>query len=200
MSLAYPRYRSHTRLFVLSGPSGAGKSTLIHKALESEPNCVMSVSATTRSPRGQEQDGVDYDFCTPDEFQAMIDNDELLEYAQVFGKHFYGTPRKFVDDQFAQGKNVIMDIDVQGAMQIRERMPEDSVLIFVTPPDQPELERRLRARGTDEEVAIKSRLDEADREIEQWKKYDYLIINDDMELSVKNLRNIIGSARLRTIW
>ena len=160
----------------------------------------MSISATTRSPRGQERDGVDYDFCTADEFQAMIDNDELLEYAQVFGKHFYGTPRKFVNDQFALGKNVIMDIDVQGAMQIRERMPEDSVLIFVTPPDQPELERRLRSRGTDEEVAIKSRLEEADREIAQWKKYDYLIINDDMELSVKNLRNIIGSARLRTIW
>ncbi len=197
---AYPEHRSHTRLFVLSGPSGAGKSTLIHKALALEPNCVASISATTRAPRGQEQNGVDYDFCSEEEFQALINDDLLLEYAQVFGKHFYGTPKKFIEEQFADGKNVIMDIDVQGAMQIRKRMPDDAVLIFVTPPTQEILEQRLRDRGTDDAVAIGKRLETAAQEIAQWKDYDYLIINDDVDVAVAQLRNILGSARLRIDW
>lgn len=196
----YPAHRSHTRLFVLSGPSGAGKSTLIQKALALEPNCVASISATTRAPRGQEQDGVDYHFCSTDQFQYMIDTGALLEYAQVFGRDYYGTPRVFIEEQFAAGKNVIMDIDVQGAMQIRERMPDDTVLIFVTPPDQAELERRLRQRGTDDDRAIGRRLETAAKELACWKEYDYLIINDDVDGAVMRLRNIIGSARLRIDW
>ena len=200
MAIAFPAYRSHTRLFVLSGPSGSGKSTLIHNALEHESNCVMSISMTTREPRGQEIDGVDYNFCDDATFKGMIDSGSLLEHAQVFGKHYYGTPKQFVDDQFAQGNNVIMDIDVQGAMQIRERMPEDSVLIFVTPPSQEELERRLRKRGTEKEEAILSRLEEAEREIARWKDYDYLIINDQLDKAVLQLRHILATARLRIDW
>lgn len=196
----YPAYRSHTRLFVLSGPSGAGKSTLIQQTLASEPNCVASISATTRAPRGQERDGVDYHFCSDEQFQQMIDDHALLEYARVFGRDYYGTPRQFIEEQFAAGKNVIMDIDVQGAMQIRERMPDDAVLIFVTPPDQQELEHRLRQRGTEDDMAIQRRLDTAAAEIARWKDYDYLIINDDVDSAVLQLRHILGSARLRIDW
>ncbi|NRA39242.1 MAG: guanylate kinase [Planctomycetes bacterium] len=193
----FPVYKTHPKLFVLSGPSGAGKSTLLRQILEREQDCIASISATTRDPRGAEQDQIDYYFLSTDEFQRMITDNRLLEYAQVFGKHYYGTPLDFIEKQFANGKHVLMDIDVQGAMQIRERMPDAAILVFVTPPNNKELQRRLRGRGTDTEESIQARLEEAERELARAEEYDYLVINDSVEEAVEKLQHIIASERMK---
>jgi len=188
--------RARPLLLVLSGPSGAGKSSLIARFLSETPGFVESVSATTRAPRDGEQDGVDYHFLSEELFARRVEAGEFLEYAHVFGKYWYGTPRAFVDEQFAEGRSVIMDIDVQGAAQIRERMPE-AVLIFVVPPSAEALEQRLRGRGTEAVDELAARLGEAERELAQWPDFDYVVVNDELEHAVRDLEQIVDAERLR---
>lgn len=183
-------------LLVLSGPSGCGKSSLIKGFRAQEAAFVMSISVTTRPPRGAEQDGVDYFFTDQAHFQELIDAEALLEYATVFGRHSYGTPRAFIEDRFALGKSVIMDIDVQGARQIRARMPARSCLVFVGPPSLAVLEARLRGRGTDDDEAIARRLATASEEMAAWSDYDYLIINDRLEEALADLQAIVRARQL----
>lgn len=193
-----PQHQRRGLLVILAGPSGSGKSTLLDGLLKSEPDFAASVSATTRKPRPGERDGVDYHFLSEDRFRDLIAADGFLEYAQVFAKDWYGTPRAFVEDRLASGRSVITDIDVQGAAQIRGRMPQ-AVQVFVTPPSVPELERRLRGRGTESAEAIARRLDEAGRELARAQEFQYLIINDDMQRALDDLRHIIAAERLRLV-
>jgi guanylate kinase len=181
---------------VLSGPSGAGKSTLMQRFVERYPDFVRCLSVTTRPPRGSERDGVDYFFVSEEEFAHRVEHDELLEHAQVFGKHSYGTPRSFVEQQLAANRSVIKDVDVQGAFTIRGTFP-GALHVFVVPPDRAEIERRLRSRGTETEEAIRRRLNEAERELGVWDRYDYLIINRDIERAVDDLAVIVAAERLR---
>jgi guanylate kinase len=192
----YPNVPVRPFLLVLSGPSGSGKSTVIDGFMANRRDFVRSISVTTRAPRGQERDGVDYFFIDEARLQRLIDEDALLEYAQVFGKHSYGTPRHFVEEQFRAGHSVVMDIDVQGALQIRGRLPERSCLVFVTPPSLVELERRLRGRATDSDEAIARRLVTAQQELAQWRQYDQLVINDQLEQAIQDLQAIVRAREL----
>ncbi|MDA3960165.1 MAG: guanylate kinase [Planctomycetota bacterium] len=191
--------RDHKRemLLVLSGPSGAGKSSLIDAFLADRSEFVRSISATTRAPRGAEQDGVDYHFIDDDTFKSWVAEERFLEHAQVFGQHSYGTPRHFIEQQFADERSVIMDIDVQGARQIRAAMA-DAVTVFVAPPSRDELARRLRGRGTDDDQAVSRRLHKAEDEVSCWAEYDYLIINDDLDSALRKLRSVVAAERMRT--
>ena len=175
-------------LLVISGPSGAGKGTICN-LLREKIDLGYSISITTRAPRKGEVDGVKYFFKTVDEAKEMIAKDELLEYAEVFG-NYYGTPRKFVLDQLAEGKNVLLEIDIQGALQVKERYPE-AVLVFIVPPSLEELERRLRGRGTDAEEVILKRLAGATHELSFAKEYKYLVVNDTAELAMEKVRAIV---------
>ena len=175
-------------LLVISGPSGAGKGTICN-LLREKIDLGYSISITTRAPRKGEVDGVNYFFKTVDEAKEMIAKDELLEYAEVFG-NYYGTPRKFVLDQLAEGKNVLLEIDIQGALQVKERYPE-AVLVFIVPPSLEELERRLRGRGTDAEEVILKRLAGATHELSFAKEYKYLVVNDTAELAMEKVRAIV---------
>ena len=175
-------------LLVISGPSGAGKGTICN-LLREKIELGYSISITTRAPRKGEVDGVNYFFKTVDEAKEMIAKGELLEYAEVFG-NYYGTPRKFVLDQLAEGKNVLLEIDIQGALQIKERYPE-AVLVFIVPPSLEELERRLRGRGTDAEEVILKRLAGATHELRFAKEYKYLVVNDTAELAMEKVRAIV---------
>lgn len=177
------------KLIVLSGPSGAGKSTVIAKAIEGRDDICFSVSVTSRKPRPGEEDGKAYFFVDLDRFREMVENDELLEHAQYVANS-YGTPRAYVEQKLDEGKNVILDIEVQGAMQVNEKMP-DAVKIFVVPPSMEELERRLRGRGTDSERKIEARLFRAREEYEMATFYDYIIVNDDVERAANELSSII---------
>jgi guanylate kinase len=179
-------------LLVVSGPSGAGKTTIV-RAIERRLGGCFSVSATTRPPGPGEVHGRDYYFVTEDEFRAMIDRGELLEHARVFGKHFYGTPRKAVEECLREGRLVILDIDVQGAQQVRAAMPE-SYALFITPPSEQELARRLRERGRDDEAAIERRLAEARTEMEFARKsnfYDAFVINDELDAAIERACELI---------
>ncbi len=166
------------RLLVISCPSGAGKSTVVFKAIEGRNDVCFSTSATTRSPRPGELEGREYFFVSFERFQEMIDRNELLEHAEYVSNR-YGTPRAYVEEKLNCGMNVVLDIEVQGARQVREKMPE-AVLIFIAPPSLEDLERRLRGRGTDSEEAIQGRLERARQEYAEADFYDYLIINDDV--------------------
>lgn len=177
------------KLIVISGPSGAGKSTVVFKALEGREDCCFSVSVTTRKPRPTEVDGREYFFVEPDRFKEMIANDELLEHAEYVANS-YGTPRAYVEKKLEEGINVILDIEVQGALQVHEKMPE-AVLIFFIPPSMEELERRLRGRGTDSERKIQARLYRAREEYELATFYNYIIINDDVDTAAKEFASII---------
>jgi len=177
------------KLIVISGPSGAGKSTVVFKALEGRNDCCFSVSATTRKPRPTEVDGREYFFVEPDRFKEMIANDELLEHAEYVANS-YGTPRAYVEQKLSEGVNVILDIEVQGALQVHEKMPE-AVLIFFIPPTMEELERRLRGRGTDSERKIQARLYRAREEYELATFYNYIIINDDVDAAANEFASII---------
>lgn len=199
---AIPAYRREPCVLVLAGPSGSGKSTLIKRMLAANDDLVMSISATTRAPRGQEQDGIDYFFLDEADFRRRIDAGAFLEHAQVFGKHFYGTPRAFIDEQFAAGRSVIMDIDVQGAAQVRAALaetPERSLQVFVTPPSWQELERRLRHRGTDAEAVIQRRMAEAERELARWREFDHVVINDDLDAAVHRLQACLTVQRMHNL-
>ncbi|MGI6037674.1 MAG: guanylate kinase [Limnochordia bacterium] len=182
-------------LFILSGPSGAGKNTLLNEVLKTEKDLVYSVSASTRPPRPHEQEGVHYFFLGRDEFEGKARTGAFLEWAEFCG-HLYGTPKAFIDEQLAAGKKVILDIDIQGARQIRAKMPE-AILVFLLPPNLSELSQRLRGRGTEVEEAIANRLGRARSEMEAIYDYDYVIINDDLSKAAQRLRAIIAAEGLR---
>ena len=185
-------------LIVLSGPSGVGKGT-VRAAIFSkgEQKFVYSISATTRKPRTGETDGVDYFFKTREEFEQMIQNKQLLEYAEYVG-NYYGTPLEYVENTLAKGKDVFLEIDVQGAIQVRELMP-DGVFIFLTPPDLNELESRIVNRGTDSDEVIAKRMKTAREELELMKYYDYSVVNDTVDNAVQKIEAIIQTEHLRII-
>lgn len=176
-------------LLVLSGPSGVGKGTLCARLRALAPELVYSVSATTRKPREGEVNGVNYFFKTHEEFQAMIQADELLEWAEYVG-NYYGTPRSFVQETIDQGKDIILEIDVQGAMQVKERFPE-AILLFVLPPSLDELRHRITSRGTESEHVIRSRMEAAAEELKLMEHYDYAIVNDVLEVACQRVQSII---------
>jgi len=182
-------------VYIISAPSGSGKSTLVNELLKIVPNLDFSISYTTRDPRGSERNGKQYNFVTRDEFQRMVREDQFLEYADVFG-NFYGTARRFLKEAEHNGHDLLLDIDVQGAGQIQKKL-SDAVSIFVLPPDKQTLEWRLRKRGEDREEVIRRRLDTATREIEQYGKYNYILINDQLEQSVEKLQAIVLAERLQ---
>ncbi|MBQ9419700.1 MAG: guanylate kinase [Synergistaceae bacterium] len=178
-----------SKLFVLSGPSGVGKGTLREHALNDAKNLVYSISCTTRQPRDGEADGVQYRFITHEKFQEWIGKNLFLEYAHVHSD-YYGTLKADVVRELDAGNDVLLEIDVQGAFQVREKMPE-AVLIFIAPPSADELESRLRNRHTESEEALKIRLSNAVKELKLQDKYDYVIVNDDLEKASEELRKII---------
>ena len=182
-------------VFIISAPSGSGKSTLVNRVREIVPGLTFSISYTTRAPRAGEQNGREYFFVSRAEFEKMIRQDDFLEYADVFG-HYYGTARSFLSLAQQEGKDLLLDIDVQGAEQIKGKIPE-AVRIFVMPPNRQELEKRLRTRSLDAEAVIQRRLVTASREIENYDKYDYILVNDRLEDSVDSLKSILLVERLK---
>ena len=182
-------------MLVLSSPSGAGKSTLSRRLLESDPRIAMSVSVTTRAKRPNEVEGKDYYFVTPERFEAMVKEDAFLEHATVF-KHRYGTPKEAVDKILAEGRDVLFDIDWQGAQQLSQKAKDDLVRVFILPPSRAELERRLSTRAQDTPEVVAARMAEADNEISRWSEYDYVIINDDAEKAERELKAIVAAERL----
>lgn len=182
-------------LVVLSGPSGVGKNTLLNAVLPVVPGLQYSVSATTREPRPGEVHGRDYFFVSDDEFDEMVREGRLLEWAEFVGRR-YGTPRDYIDKCLDDGLTVIMDIDIQGARQIREKMPE-AILVFLWPPSMEELSRRIHGRGQDSQSAISRRLSWARQELEAVHEYDYVIVNDDLERAAAELRAIVTAERRR---
>lgn len=183
-------------MFILSSPSGAGKTTLADRLLAHDDEMVLSISATTRQRRPGEAHGKDYFFVSEEDFLRMRDNSEFMEWANVFGHH-YGTPRSLVEDTLRQGKDVLFDIDWQGAQQLDEVAGEDVVKVFILPPSRDELERRLRRRAQDPEDVVQKRMAKADAEISHWAEYDYVIINYDLDESEKLLRSILLAERLK---
>ncbi|MBI2817589.1 MAG: guanylate kinase [Acidobacteria bacterium] len=184
-----------TGVFIISAPSGSGKTTLVERLLRELPGLLFSVSYTTRAPRGQEQNGREYCFITREEFESMVRSDELLEWAMVFG-NYYGTARHFLDDASRQGKDLLLDIDVQGAKQVKEKIP-DAVSVFILPPSREILEWRLRHRSQDSEEVIRKRLLDAGREIYGYDQYDYILINDQLDSSAERLKAIVQYERSR---
>ncbi len=184
-----------SNVFIISAPSGSGKSTLVSKIREIVPSLEFSISYTTRKPRGKEQNGREYFFISREQFKDMIEKGEFLEYAQVFSEDYYGTARSFLEKAEEDGSDLLLDIDVQGAEQIRRKIP-GAVSIFILPPNREELERRLRERGQNSEEVIQRRLEEASREIENYGKYDYILVNDRLGDSVSALEAILLSERL----
>jgi guanylate kinase len=179
-----------TRLFVIAAPSGAGKTTLVHATVMNSPDLRFSISYTTRPQRSNEVDGRDYHFIDTVEFEKLRAEDDLLESATVFD-NFYGTSRKQVEEILSDGHNVLLEIDWQGARQVRESMP-DCVTIFVLPPSLAELERRLRDRRTDSDEVIERRLRDAVSDMGRWGDFDYVIINDDLDQAVAKLEAVLG--------
>ena len=177
------------KTFIISGPSGVGKSTVLKALLEKRPNVYFSVSATTRDPRPGELDGIHYHFMDVESFRKWISMDQFLEYAEYVG-NFYGTPKRFVDEAMDQGKDVILDIEVQGAIQVTSKRP-DTVRIFIAPPSWAELERRLTERGTDSKDKIQKRLLRAKVELQTAHTYDYFVINDTVDNAVRELDAIM---------
>ncbi|GGC09259.1 guanylate kinase [Marinobacterium zhoushanense] len=181
-------------LYIVSAPSGAGKTSLVKALLERDSQVVVSVSHTTRPRREGEIEGVDYNFVTPEQFEAKIENGQFLEYAEVFGNK-YGTSQVWVQEQLKRGLDVILEIDWQGAEQVRRLMPE-ARSVFILPPSREVLERRLRGRGTDTEEVIQRRLSKTVSEISHYGEFDYLIVNDDFETALADLASLFRSARL----
>ena len=182
-------------LTVLSGYSGSGKGTVMKRLIQKYDDYALSISVTTRNPREGERDGIEYFFKTKEEVETMIENDEFLEYAR-YVDNYYGTPRFYVEEMLAKGKNVILEIEIQGAMQIKAKNPE-AVLVFVTPPSFEELRNRLVGRGTETADVIESRLRRASEEAEGMPSYDYILVNDQVEDCVDRLHQIILSERAR---
>lgn len=181
-------------VLIVSGPSGSGKSTLVQKVLEL-PGTMPSISYTTRQRRGTEASGKCYDFVTEAQFGAMVDRGEFLEYARVFGTHSYGTPKKWLEESKRRGLDLVLEIDIQGARQVKQKLPE-SVAIFILPPSPGELERRLRSRGQDSDEEIARRLSKAREEIAASEKlYDFCVVNDDVERAGKEAQAIVIALR-----
>ena len=183
-------------LLVISGPSGAGKGTLYNRVLAADPTITFSVSYTTRGPRPGEVDGKDYCFVTEEQFRQMLDRDGFLEHADVHG-HLYGTPRQPVLDALEAGRSVMLDIDPQGALQVMEKMP-DCVSVFILPPSFAELRRRLTGRGTEKPEEIERRLHNARGEVKLMGKYQYLVVNDDLEVAYRTLQGIVDAEKQRS--
>ena len=183
-------------LLILSSPSGAGKSTLTQTLVREDASIKLSVSVTTRPKRQSEIEGVHYRFITPPDFQKMCSRDELLEFAEVHGNH-YCTPRAPVEETLAQGRDMLFDIDWQGAKQVREALGSDVVSVFILPPSMRELKARLERRAEDSDEVIARRLDNARQEIAQWANYDYVLVNDDLQTTFDNLKAILAAERLR---
>ncbi|MEM7777972.1 MAG: guanylate kinase [Pseudomonadota bacterium] len=181
---------------VVSAPSGAGKTTLCHRLLNAEPDIVLSVSVTTRPARAGEQDGVDYVYLSQDEFQEMRAAGDLLEWARVF-ENYYGTPRQPVEERLSQGKDVLFDIDWQGAQQLSEKLTQDLVRVFILPPSANVLKDRLKRRGLDSPEVVSTRLSRASDEISHWAQYDYVIVNESLDISADQLRAILVAERAR---
>jgi guanylate kinase len=184
-------------VYIISAPSGSGKSTLTNELLKLVPNLVFSISYTTRAPRGSEQNGKQYHFVSMQEFDRMVRDGEFLEHANVHG-NCYGTARRFLREAGKSGQDLLLDIDVQGAAQIKKNLT-DAISIFILPPDRKTLELRLRNRGEDSRDVIQRRLSDAGREIEEYDKYDYVLINDQLEKSIARLKAIVLSERLRRL-
>lgn len=183
-------------MLVLSSPSGAGKSTIARNLLESDASLELSVSVTTRPRRGSEIDGVHYHFVSQREFDRLRDSDALLEWAEVHG-NCYGTPREAAEAAMAGGRDMLFDIDWQGAVQLNEKMRADIVSIFILPPSMQELKARLKRRAEDSDSTIETRLKNARNEIEHWREYDYVVINDDLDRAFAAVRSITTAERLR---
>lgn len=183
-------------LFIISAPSGTGKGTIVSRILSADPNIHFSVSATTRAPREGEVDGVNYYFITREEFLKLIESGGMLEHAEFCG-NFYGTPKKAVYDKLAEGHDVILEIETVGAMKVMSECPE-SVSIFILPPSLAELRNRLKTRATDSDDVIERRISEAGREIEKSVNYDYIVINDDLEKAIEDVKNVMSAAKRMT--
>lgn len=184
-------------LLVISGFSGAGKGTVVKRLLEQHSDYALSISATTRSPREGEQNGREYFFKTKEEFEKMIEASELIEYAK-YVDNYYGTPKAYVEEQLKEGKNVILEIEIQGALNIKRMFPE-AVLLFIMPPSAKELERRLVGRGTEDEATIKARLARAGEEAQGVENYNYIVINDDVDACVETIDSIVKSEKKKAV-
>lgn len=183
-------------LVVVSGFSGAGKGTVMKELLRRYENYALSVSVTTRNPRPGEEDGREYFFRTKEEFEKLIREDALIEYAR-YVENYYGTPRSYVEEKLSEGKDVILEIEIQGAMKVKEKIPE-ALLVFITPPSVEELKNRLEGRGTETAEVIASRMSRAGEEAEGMDAYDYLVVNDDLDECVERMHQIIMSEHFRT--
>lgn len=181
------------KLYVISGSSGVGKGTVLKGFMERNPEFMLSVSCTTRKPREGEVDGINYFFLSKEEFQNCIDNDKFLEWAEFAGNR-YGTKKKYINQCLEEGKDIILEIDTQGALQVKKRMSE-AVLIFIAPPSLEVLENRLRGRHTEDEETIQKRLNEVKEELKRAENFDYKVINDDLERAINELENIIKGDR-----
>jgi guanylate kinase len=186
-----------TTVFIISAPSGSGKSTLVTRLMDQEPCLKFSISYTTRKPRGNEQDGVNYHFISREEFEARLAGNEFLEHAGVFG-NYYGTHASELEKAAAGGYDLVLDIDVQGARQLKDRIP-DAVSIFILPPSREILEQRLRSRDEDSSEVVARRLREAVEEIRNYGRYDYVLVNDRVEESAANLAAIVRAERVRRV-
>lgn len=183
-------------MIVLSSPSGAGKTTMTRRLLAQDPQIAMSVSVTTRSPRPGERDGEDYYFITKDKFSELEAEGELLEHARVFD-NYYGTPREPVEEALAEGKDIVFDIDWQGAQQLTEAAADDLVKIFILAPNMRELEQRLRKRAQDSDDVIAKRMSKSENEISHWAEYDYVLVNENIDRAMGELLSIVTAERMR---
>ena len=184
-------YQEKGILFILSGPSGVGKGTVRKKLFKQATNLKYSISITTREKRPGERDGIDYFFKTKEEFQKLIEQDQLLEYAK-YVNNYYGTPRNYVEEELANGNDVFLEIEVQGALQVKKNFPK-GVFIFLFPPSLEELKNRIISRGTESSELVKNRLKEAKKEIDLMSEYDYVVVNDRVDLAVRKIQAIIQS-------
>jgi guanylate kinase len=190
------KIRRRGLMLVLSSPSGAGKTSVARALLQRDPALTLSVSATTRKARPGEVDGRDYHFVAEESFKGMMEKDEFLEHAQVFG-HYYGTPAKPVMEALEQGRDVLFDVDWQGTQQLRSRAPKDLVSVFLLPPSIEDLEKRLRARAQDSDEVVRGRMAKATSEMSHWAEYDYVIVNRDLEQTIASVQSILLSERHR---
>ena len=188
--------KSKGLLIVISGPSGAGKGTIVDRIIGEDKNTKVSISMTSREPRGSEKDGVEYYFVTKEEFEEKINNEEFIEYAVVHGGKYYGTPKANIEDDLSKGFNVILEIDIQGALKIQEKIKE-ALFIFIMPPSMEELKRRLINRNTESKDKILERFKTAYNEINEFKKYNYVVVNDDLDIAVDKVKSIIKAEKCR---